>query len=185
MRPAESFINQPVRSLQTMLRVLAEADEQLLKVIPDGFYGAQTRNAIYRFQRLRGLTATGVTDLATWERISAEYAIAIVQVSPAQPIQILLDSGERIKKGDRRIELYLLQAVLIALSEAYCSVSRPEMTGVLDDATADSIATFQHLANLAQTGELDKITWKHMALHYSLASSICNAKSSGKNSKLR
>ena len=39
MRPAESFIEQPVRSLQTMLRVLAEDDQRLPTVVPDGIYG--------------------------------------------------------------------------------------------------------------------------------------------------
>ena len=34
MRPNESFVSQPVRSLQTMLRVLAEDDRTLPTVIP-------------------------------------------------------------------------------------------------------------------------------------------------------
>ena len=52
MRPGESFVSQPVRSLQTMLRVLAEDDEELLALIPDGIYGSQTRQAVSAFQHL-------------------------------------------------------------------------------------------------------------------------------------
>lgn len=172
MRPPESFINQPVRSLQTMLRVLAEEDCKLCKVIPDGFYGPQTRNAVYQFQRSRGIPATGVADLQTWERIASEYEPALVRVSPAEPLQMLLEPGEVLRRGDNRVEMYLIQAVLLALSEAYESVSRPEMTGILDEATADSIATFQYLAGLSQTGDLDKVTWKQMARHYPLATNL-------------
>ena len=36
MRPAESFVSQPVRSLQTMLRVLAEDDPRLLQLLAEG-----------------------------------------------------------------------------------------------------------------------------------------------------
>ncbi len=172
MRPPESFINQPVRSLQTMLRVLAEDDPKLCKVIPDGFYGPQTRNAVYQFQRSRGIPATGVADLPTWERIVAEHEPAMVRVSPAEPLQLLLEPGEVLRRGEDRVEMYLIQAVLMALSEAYESVSRPELTGILDEATADSIATFQYLAGLSQTGDLDKVTWKQMARHYPLATNL-------------
>ena len=35
MRPTESFIGQPIRSLQTMLRVLAEENPRYIRVIPD------------------------------------------------------------------------------------------------------------------------------------------------------
>ena len=57
MRPAESFIAQPVRSLQTMLRVIAQEDNRQPSVIPDGIYGNQTTAAIAAFQRNRGIPA--------------------------------------------------------------------------------------------------------------------------------
>ena len=46
MRPPESFIGQPIRCLQTMLRVLAEYDESYLPMIPDGIYGPETMAAV-------------------------------------------------------------------------------------------------------------------------------------------
>ena len=42
MRPNESFVGQPVRSLQTMLRVIAELDENQPSVVPDSIYGPNT-----------------------------------------------------------------------------------------------------------------------------------------------
>ena len=50
MRPNESFVAQPVRSLQTMLRVLSEDDDSLLSLIPDGIYGSQTHQAMPYFR---------------------------------------------------------------------------------------------------------------------------------------
>ena len=54
MRPGESFVGQPIRSLQTMLRVLAQYDGKYASVVPDGIYGPQTMAAVAHFQRLHG-----------------------------------------------------------------------------------------------------------------------------------
>jgi hypothetical protein len=43
------------------------------------------------------------------------------------------------------------------------------MTGSLDLSTAEAISAFQYLSGLPETGEVDKITWKHLALQYPLA----------------
>ena len=53
MRPKESFIAQPVRSLQTMLRVIAERDKRLPSVVPDGIFGRNTMAAVSAFHRYR------------------------------------------------------------------------------------------------------------------------------------
>lgn len=66
MRAAQSFIGQPIRALQTMLRILSENDPSHPSVIPDGIYGPQTVSAVSAFQRIHGLPVTGVTDRITW-----------------------------------------------------------------------------------------------------------------------
>ena len=86
MRPGESFIEQPVRSLQTMLRVLAEDDRRLPTVVPDGIYGPGTMNAVTAFQRRSGIPVTGVVDQNTWEQIVAAYEPALVRIGKAEPI---------------------------------------------------------------------------------------------------
>ena len=42
MKPGESFVGQPIRALQTMLRVIAENDPSHMTLIPDGIYGPDT-----------------------------------------------------------------------------------------------------------------------------------------------
>lgn len=169
MRPAESFIAQPIRSLQTMLRVIAQEDGRQPSLIPDGIYGNQTTAAVSAFQRNHGIPPTGVTDQQTWEAIVTAYEPALIRVSPAQPLEIILEPGEIIRRGDAQPNVYILQAVLIVLSDIYSSITPPGMNGILDDATATSLEAFQALSGLPQTGELDKITWKQLALHYPLA----------------
>ena len=169
MRPVESFIGQPIRSLQTMLRVIAEDDPSHPSVIPDGIYGTDTMNAVSFFQRRHGLPITGITDQDTWEAILAEYNPALIRISEAEPLYIILNPRQVIRRGERHPHIYLVQAMLLVLSETYGSIPAPGHSGILDDATADALAAFQMLSGLPMTGNLDKRTWKHLALQYPLA----------------
>ena len=169
MRPPESFVGQPIRSLQTMLRVIAQDDARYSTVIPDGIYGPETVAAISRFQSIHGIPVTGITDQNTWEAIVKRYEPAGVRQFQAQTLQILMDPGEVLRKGQKNANIALVQGILGVLSDTYGSIGKPELTGVLDEATSDALAAFQYLSGLEMTGELDKITWKHLALHYPIA----------------
>ena len=172
MRPPESFIRQPVRSLQTMLRVIAQEDARQPSLVPDGIYGNQTMNAVTVFQRNHGLPATGVTDQQTWESIIAEYEPAMIRVGQAEPLVLSLEPGKVYRRGEQEPNIHIIQAILRVLSDVYCSISPPSQNGILDEATAVSIESFQEMTALPRTGELDKVTWKHLALHYPLAANI-------------
>lgn len=166
MKPEESFLNQPIRSLQTMLRVLAEQDPRHETLIPDGIYGPATVSAVTRFQRLHGLPVTGVTDQNTWERIVAEYEPALIQIAEAQMLDVILEPNQVIRRGERHPHIYIVQAILAVLDDAYESIGPVNHNGLLDDATSNAIAAFQGLHGLSMTGSLDKVTWKALALQY-------------------
>jgi len=167
MRPNESFVSQPVRSLQTMLRVLSEDDRRLPTVVPDGIFGPSTANAITAFQRREGIPATGVADQRTWETIVENYEPALIRIGKAEPIQIVLDPGQILKSGDTSPYILLLQSMLSHLSAEHATIERPTFSGMIDPETERSIASFQRLAGLQITGELDKITWKHLVHQFS------------------
>lgn len=169
MRPNESFVGQPVRSLQTMLRVIAENDPDIPSVIPDGIYGRDTMRSVSAFQRSAGLPITGITDQNTWEAIVRRYEIALIEQVEAEPLWIILNPGQVIKRGERNPNLYIVQAILTVLSELYAAITPPSRNGVLDLPTANSLSSFQQMHLLPVTGELDKKTWRHLALQYPLA----------------
>ena len=172
MRPSESFLGQPIRSLQTMLRVIAEDDPTHAKIVPDGIYGPETMSAVSAFQRRHGLQVTGITDQPTWEAIVAVYEPALTRVDEAEPLQIVLNPGQILRRGERHPNVYLLQGILAVLAEVYESIQKPGLTGILDNATSDALTSFQYLSGLPMTGELDKLTWKHLALQYPMASNL-------------
>ena len=176
MRPQESFIEQPVRSLQTMLRVLSEDDHRLPTVVPDGIYGPTTANAVTMFQRREGIPVTGVVDQVTWERIVTAYEPALIRVGKAEPIEIIMDPGRVFRFGDSSPYIYLLQSMLKQLSNDHPTIGPPDHSGILDELTSESLAAFQKLAGLPVTGDLDKITWKHLVRQFSLNAHHNNVK---------
>ena len=172
MRPPESFLGQPVRSLQTMLRVIAEADKSQPSVIPDGIYGQNTVSAVSAFQRRKGLPVTGITDQDTWDAIVQEYEPALILVGEAEPIAVIWEPNQVVRRGDRHPNVYLAQGMLTVLSQAYGSILPPLLSGELDLPTQQSLLSFQEMNQLPPTGELDRITWFQLAKHYPLASRL-------------
>ncbi len=174
MKPEESFLSQPIRSLQTMLRVLAEHDSRHETLIPDGIYGPATVSAVSKFQRLHGLPVTGVTDQATWEQIVLEYEPALVHITEAEALHIILEPNQVIRRGQRHPHIYLVQAILAVLDDAYASIGPVSHTGILDEPTSSALSNFQQLQGIPMTGNLDKRTWKALALQYPQAARLAD-----------
>lgn len=168
MRPPESFISQPIRSLQTMLRVIAEDDNSIPTVVPDGIYGQTTMAAVTELQRQEDLPLTGITDQRTWDSIVKRYEPALIRVDKAEPIEIIMDPGQVFRLGDEGPYIFLMQTLLSWLSRDHKDISKPEHTGVFDAQTENALSAFQALAGLEQSGQLDKITWKHLSKHFTL-----------------
>ena len=168
MRPNESFICQPIRSLQTMLRVIATDQGDEISVIPDGIYGGNTMASVAAFQRSHGLPSTGVTDQQTWEKIVEAFTGSRTRQLPAQQIEVVLDPGQSIKKNESHPNLLLAQSMLVILSKVYAGIMQPQISGILDLPTVQSLESFQEVSLLPVTGELDKITWKHLSRQFTL-----------------
>lgn len=168
MRPGESFIEQPVRSLQTMLRVLAEDDQKLPTVVPDGIYGPATMQAVSAFQRQNALPVTGIADHNTWNNIVLAYEPALIRIGKAEPIEIVMDPGKEYKLNESSPYIYLMQSMLTQLSKDHPRILQPNHSGILDTETSESLTGFQELAGLPTTGRLDKVTWKHLVHQFTL-----------------
>ena len=62
-----------VRQLQSQLNRIAQNFPAIPTLAEDGIYGPATAESVRVFQRVFGLPATGVTDYATWYKISEIY----------------------------------------------------------------------------------------------------------------
>lgn len=168
MRPSESFVGQPIRSLQTMLRLLSEYNGANPTLIPDGIFGNETRDAIIIFQQNNDLPITGIVDQNTWETIVSQYEDAIVFIGKAEPLEIIMDPNKIYVLGDYSPNLLIAQTILYYLSKNHETISEPSREGVLDNSTAASIISFQKLNNILPTGNLDKKTWQLLSKQYTL-----------------
>jgi len=175
MRPNDSFVAQPVRSLQTMLRVIANADKRLPQVVPDGIYGPSTRNAVATFQRLYGLPVTGTADQLTWEEITSEFLQSRIEIEKTAPIEVLLEPKQTITMGESNPYLYLLQGMLSYLSKTNPAIPAPGTDGILDRETSESIIAFQKVSALDETGILNRTTWLHLVNYFNLEVHAQNA----------
>ena len=59
----------PIRSLQSMLRLLQRHAGKPTTVVPDGIFGPETARAVREFQQQNGLPVTGAADLTTWNAV--------------------------------------------------------------------------------------------------------------------
>lgn len=169
MKPDESFVAQPIRSLQTMLRTISQVDPEQLSVIPDGVYSAQTAAAVRSFQGKHDLPQTGVADQDTWDAVVQFYRMAKVETEPAEPIFITLNPGQVFCGGDQHHHIALVQAMLGVIALAYPDFPAPMISGTFDRCTEEAILTLQKLCALQTNGLLDKMTWKHLVRHHGAA----------------
>ena len=170
MRPAESFVAQPIRSLQTMLRVIAEDDQRFPTVVPDGIFGPTTMHAVTAFQRIYELPITGVVDQNTWDTIVSVYEPALIRIGKAEPIEIIMNPGQVYRLGDAHPNIFITQSILAQMAQNNLTIQAPELSGILDEPTSNALYAFQALSGLPQTGELDRITWKHLSKQFTLQS---------------
>ena len=161
----KDFVNRPIESLQTMLRFLSDIYPAVLPVIPNGSYNSNTYASVRSFQEANGLLPTGITDQPTWDAITTAYDSA--QTSLVIPInQPSWSIGQTVRPGQFSYHLYLVQAMLHALSDFIPALPNTEGTGILDIKTQQGLRTIQHAADIEATGELNTATWNSLNALY-------------------
>ena len=154
----------PIYDLQTLLRTV-QPEQELNR---DGIYGSETRDAVIAFQQKTGLPATGVADRETWDALKLAFSEQEIHRGPAEPLLIILQPGQVIRRGERNLHLYLIQGMLLALGQLDPEFPNFNPSGTLDADTALALLKFQRISGLEETGELDKNTWRHLAKQYRL-----------------
>lgn len=145
----QKLLDQPVRSLQQMLRTVHFVDDRIPIVAPNGIFDAPTERALKRFQRCAELPVTGEADLATWEALVQAYDQARVQLAPARPLRVIVQRGQTLAP----LHQLVYEAALEALSRVL------EIPG-------DRTRWLQRCAGLPETGIPDRDTWDALSRLY-------------------
>ena len=152
-----------IRQLQMMLRTISFADENVPRIVPDGFYGSATAEAVKAFQQAYGLPPTGETDFATWEELKKRSRTAAVYHSRPLMINPFGSAVNVVRKGDKSPAAAIIQAMLWAVSEKYPNIGSITVNGSLDSSSEIALRRFQKLCGLSPTGEADIFTWNCLA----------------------
>ena len=170
MNDADFYIGKPIRSLQTMLRVIAAADEAIPQVVPDGIYGPDTEAAVTAFQARHDLPPTGEADQATWNRVVDAYLKLGSFVLPIEALRIRWQPQQSIDAGEENLHLFPIQAMLAVLPTRYCNLSAPPVDGRTARRPSPPCGSCKTLCGLPANGSVDQTTWDHLCKLYALAS---------------
>lgn len=158
MRSPEAYLNNPILSLQTMLRQISDHDSRILPVVPDGLYGTSTYASVRSFQEAYGLPVTGEADYQSWAAI-VEVHERILPERMQPRTEPYWFPGQSVQPGQKNVHLYLVQAMLLALSQYYSELEATPVDGVLGPATQRGLQWVQAKAALPETGDLNTLTW--------------------------
>lgn len=148
------------RILQRMLRALAESD-----VRESGQYDEATREAVRRFQRMRGYPATGIADRRTWEEMSRLYRERAADAM-IEGIRPFVGRERRIYPRERSDLVMILQLILNELRIRYDGFGPIPLSGIYDEMTEEAVREFQRINLLPTDGITDARTWNRMARQY-------------------
>lgn len=155
-----------IREVQEYLRLLALTDNNHRELAVDGIYGDETAEAVRSFQLANGLPVTGKVDSETWERLAQEYLDALTLLSEAVAAQHLPSPQYVIRPGDQGNLVYILQAILNTLTEAWEELKDIAVSGTYDSATEQRVKHLQKIGGFPETGEVDRYFWDHLITWY-------------------
>lgn len=161
----EGSTGNSVRVIQAQLNRIANDYPSIGKVNVDGVFGATTTAAVRRFQQIFDLTADGVVGKRTWYKISYIYVSVkkLAQLtSEGESIQDGTYPGRAYRRGDRGINVQIIQFYLNQTAVYVNSIKPVEIDGNFGAATENSVKEFQEYFNLTQDGVVGQKTWKKM-----------------------
>ena len=155
---------EPVKEVQTYLLELAYADPRIPKVVINGHYGENTRNAVRAFQGIEEIEETGIVDFTTWEILFQRYAEQNKARTEETPLPHVSEFNLRL--GDTGYAVIILQSLLTEFSRIYPAVTRPAVTGQFGLATADAVRALERTYGRYADGIVTADLWNHMLRDY-------------------
>ena len=157
-------VGNDVRQVQLRLNRIARNYPAIPQISPpDGVFDSRTEEAVRAFQRIFNLTQDGVVGRATWyrliyianavKRLNEVVSEGVTVADIEQPFEDTLSLGS---SGDF---VETVQYFLQTISAFTNTIPSPPLDGIYGQSTADAVRAFQREWGLADTGEVDLVTW--------------------------
>lgn len=164
----EEMLSNPVRSLQYMLRRLSSKYPFLPQLAVDGVFGERTLEAVMLFQRAFSPPVTGVVDQRTWNAIRDAWINLERESAPPRTLRIFPGEGYQVQPGMSGSSMILPQTMFQLLRRRLEGIAEGTADGLHGDASVQNTLWLQNLAQLEQTGIMDRQTWDMLSRLYEL-----------------
>lgn len=162
------LIGQPVSSLQYMLGELSYAHEQLPFVAVDGEFGEETLEAVMTFQREFSPPVTGRVDQRTWDDIVHHYRAWVRERAHPRVLRAFPPRPFQVEPGEQDDTMALIQTMFQSLSGVLEGIVPDEADGYHGEQTVHNTCWLQRVAQMEQTGIMDRFTWNMLTRLYDL-----------------
>ncbi|MCD7891120.1 MAG: peptidoglycan-binding protein [Ruminococcus sp.] len=137
--------------LQYYLAVIGAYYEAVAPVEITGYFGEETEKSVKSFQRVFGLSQTGVVDRATWNDMYRVYQGIVESVPFDSAADVALYPGTVFKEGVSGEYVRILQQYLTFISQTYPNIPAVNDTGYFGPLTRQSVTEFQKQFGLPPT----------------------------------
>ena len=155
-----------VRSLNLKLRNIASYYDDIPTVTASGYFGEDTERAVLQFQDKFGLERTGIVDFDTWNKIVDESDRVDFLRDPISEVLIFNEGNKNIYPGDKALELYVIQAMMLALSEVIENFIKVDVTGIHDTNSVDAVKNIQNISGIDESGVINSEFSNNLAQLY-------------------
>jgi peptidoglycan hydrolase-like protein with peptidoglycan-binding domain len=162
----------PVERMAMYLNTISKNYPAIPKITPvSNVYNIDTEAAVRKFQEIFNLPVTGVIDNATWMKIIYIYTsvkkLAELDSRGASIAENSVGRLPEMKLGDSGVWIQRLDYLLAVVSSYYRDVMTLDSNNdVFDEATENSVKSFQKLFGLPETGVVDSRTWGQLLRAY-------------------
>lgn len=162
------ILSNPIRDLQFMLGRLADRYDFLPALSLDGLFGEDTLEAVLLFQRELAPPVTGVVDERTWNAIRDEWIKLERETAPPRALRIFPGEGTQAIPGASGNYMILPQTMFQVLRQKLSGIQEDAADGIHGKSSVENTMWLQKLAQLEQTGIMDRATWDMLSRLYEL-----------------
>ncbi len=149
-----------VQVLHYVLLTIAFFDPDLPSLRVDNVFNDNTKAMVINFQKKYGLSATGVVEADTWNKLVEVYKNTIHNI-PEEYAQYEdeLFQGRLLALGMSGNDVKIIQRFLLKICQQTGIIPGVRVSGIFDDLMERSVMKIQSIFNQEMTGVIDPVTW--------------------------
>ena len=152
-----------VEALQYYLAFLGYFFPELPPIPITGYFGEQTRDAVFTFQSLYGLKVDGIAGERTFREVERAYRAAVSEL-PANYRSAIGEPypGRFLVFGDSGESVSIIQRYLSIISRTDPQIPQMNVTGTFDEATRNAVFALQRQLGIEQNGAIGPVEWSRI-----------------------